>query len=62
MNTIGGHAFESCLSLSSITIPSSVTSIGSYAFAHCTSLSCVVIAGSPTVASDAFEGNPPNTC
>jgi hypothetical protein len=39
-----------------------VTVIGTAAFAFCYILSCVVIAGSPTVGSDAFYFNPPNTC
>ncbi|MBR2339450.1 MAG: leucine-rich repeat domain-containing protein [Clostridia bacterium] len=40
---IGEEAFSGCTSLSSITIPSSVTSIGSSAFSYCTSLNGVYI-------------------
>ena len=39
--TIGPDAFYNCDSLTSITIPDSVTSIGSYAFSGCTSLESV---------------------
>ena len=38
-NDIGSYAFSNCTSLSSITIPNSVTSIGNSAFSGCTSLS-----------------------
>ena len=37
--TIGSNAFHNCASLTSVTIPSSVTSIGGSAFDGCTSLS-----------------------
>ena len=40
---IGSYAFNYCYSLSSITIPSSVTSIGTNAFRYCYSLASVVI-------------------
>ena len=43
---VGGCAFEGCASLTSITIPDSVTSIGSGAFMDCTSLKTVYYAGS----------------
>ena len=36
--SIGNWAFDSCTSLTSVTIPDSVTSIGYYAFSRCTSL------------------------
>jgi hypothetical protein len=39
------YAFSSCPSLSSITIPSSVTSIGSSAFSSCYSLVTIDILG-----------------
>ena len=45
---IGNYAFNYCYSLSSITIPSSVTSIGSYAFQYCYSLSSITIPSSVT--------------
>ena len=35
VTSIGNGAFQSCTSLTSITIPNSVTSIGIYAFAYC---------------------------
>jgi len=44
--TIADDAFSSCDSLTSITIPDSVTSIGDYAFYNCTSLKTVYYRGS----------------
>ncbi|MCH5172120.1 MAG: leucine-rich repeat domain-containing protein, partial [Erysipelotrichales bacterium] len=41
LETIGSSAFSSCSSLTSIVIPSSVTSIGNYAFSGCTKLKTV---------------------
>ena len=41
--TIGYKAFFDCTSLTSVTIPDSVTSIGNIAFAGCTSLTSVTI-------------------
>ena len=43
VTSISSHAFHSCRSLTSITIPSSVTSIESAAFYGCTSLTAVHI-------------------
>ena len=40
---IGGSAFSGCESLTSITIPDSVTSIGQFAFHGCTSLTSIVV-------------------
>ena len=41
MTSIGGDAFSYCSSLTSVTIPSSVTNIGSNAFEECNSLAHV---------------------
>ena len=45
---IASDAFEHCYSLSSVTIPNSVTSIGSYAFRGCSFLTSVTIPNSVT--------------
>ena len=46
--SIGEDAFQSCTSLSSITIPNGVTSIGSYAFQFCSNLTNITIPDSVT--------------
>ena len=43
VTSIGDHAFDSCISLISMTIPIGVTSIGDSAFYYCTSLTSVTI-------------------
>ena len=48
VTSIRSHAFESCTSLTSVTIPSSVTSIGSGAFRGCTGLTNMIIPSSVT--------------
>ncbi len=46
--SIGGSAFNSCTSLTSVNIPGSVTSIGDNTFFYCTSLTSVTIPDSVT--------------
>ena len=54
--SIGAYAFYYCHSLSSVTIPSSVTSIGNYAFRYCFSLPSVTIPSSVTsIGNNAFN-------
>ncbi len=55
--TIGGYAFSGCTSLTSVTIPNSVTEIGSSVFSGCTSLTSVTIPNSVTaIKGGAFNG------
>ena len=50
------RAFSDCYSLTSVTIPSSVTSIGVHAFSYCHSLTSVTIPSSVTsIGVKAFE-------
>ena len=59
---IGGSAFSGCGSLTSVTIPASVTSIGRWAFEYCSSLTSVTIPASVTSIGDgAFAGVAPAT-
>ena len=53
--SLGDYAFYYCHSLTSITIPSGVTSIGNYAFYYCYSLANITIPSSvTTIGSNAF--------
>lgn len=45
---IGSRAFENCDSLTSVTIPNSITRISSYAFNHCDNLTSITISNNVT--------------
>ncbi len=54
---VDGYSFERCKTLTSVTIPNSVTSIGECAFQYCRSLTSVTISDSVTsIGSFAFYG------
>ena len=54
---VRSSAFQGCKSLTSITIPNSVTNIGNYAFDGCTSLSSITIPnGVTSIGEYAFKG------
>ncbi len=53
---IDNYAFRNCTSLTSVTIPSSVTSIGNYAFEGCTSLTSITVDKNNTAYCD-IDGN-----
>ena len=54
---VADYAFSDCTSLTSITIPNSVTSIGDYAFWYCTSFTNITIPDSVTsIGEGAFSG------
>ena len=57
MTSIRYDAFSGCTGLTSIEIPSSVTSIGDYAFKGCTGLTSIICLAyySPTCTSSTFE-------
>ena len=59
VTSIGGSAFSSYSSLSSISIPNSVTSIGEHAFYNCRSLTSITIPNSVTsIGGSAFGKTP----
>ena len=60
---IGYSAFEFCSSLTSITIPESVTSIGGFAFTHCSGLTSITIPeGVTSIEDNVFGGCSGLTC
>ena len=48
VTSIGEYAFESCTSITSVTISNKVTNIGDYAFENCTNLASITIPDSVT--------------
>lgn len=57
INLIGERAFDSCISLTSITIPNSVAGIGNDAFSGCDNLTSIIIPdGVTSIGEDAFFG------
>lgn len=52
-----GNAFQSCSGLTSVTIPSGVTSIGNVAFNQCTSLTSITsnVATAPSITENTFR-------
>jgi hypothetical protein len=56
VRNIGANAFESCTSITSVTIPDSVTAIGQYAFSGCASITNIIMHDSVTTISNyAFQ-------
>ena len=57
VKSIGGYAFRSCSSLTSVTIPNSVTSIGSEAFSGCSGLTKVIVNDIAAWCNISFSGS-----
>ena len=56
-DVIGNQAFDGCSSLTSLTLPSSVSSIGSFAFSGCSGLTSLSLPSSVTsIGESAFSG------
>lgn len=62
IETINNSAFQGCSLITSVTIPSTITTVGSYVFYFCTSLTKIEFKGNtpPTVNNKTFEGT--NNC
>ena len=60
LTAIGAYAFSNCMSITSVTIPSSVTRIGSSAFSNCGSLTGVYITDLAVWCEIDFEGTMAN--
>ena len=57
VTSIGGHSFQYCRNMTSITIPNSVTSIGDYSFEYCRNMTSITIPDSVTsIGEAAFYG------
>lgn len=56
VTSIGMYAFNSCTSLSDVTLPEGITEIGNYAFYGCTALGSVTLPESVTsIGNNAFR-------
>ena len=53
--SIGGHAFQSCVNMESITLPNTITSIGTYAFSGCHFTSIEIPSLVTTIGDLAFD-------
>ena len=55
LKEINFRCFESCISLKSIHLPSSIKFIGTWAFAYCNNLKSVILDGVNKIGYDSFE-------